>query len=94
MSQPKKLEEIDLAPIPGKKYWNIEREWREEFIYFLMVDRFHDDLERKPVLGQNRCPGVQAPDMEFYGGKLKGITRNLDYIAGLGAVQSGFRHPL
>jgi hypothetical protein len=48
MSHPKKLEDIDLTPIPGKKYYSIEREWREEFIYFLMVDRFHDDLVRQP----------------------------------------------
>jgi glycosidase len=86
MSLPKSLDEIDLAPIPGKKYSNLEREWREEFIYFLMVDRFHDDLERKPVLGSNRSQGVKAPDNEFYGGKIKGITRNLDYIAGLGCT--------
>ena len=86
MSQPKSLAEIDLTPIPGKQYCTIEREWREEFIYFLMVDRFHDDLERKPVPGPNRSLGVKAPDNEFYGGKIKGITRNLDYIAGLGCT--------
>ena len=86
MSQPKSLAEIDLTPIPGKQYCTLEREWREEFIYFLMVDRFHDDLERKPVPGPNRSLGVKAPDNEFYGGKIKGITRNLDYIAGLGCT--------
>ena len=30
-------------------------------------------------------PGVSTPD-DFYGGKLRGITRNLDYIAGLGCT--------
>jgi glycosidase len=83
---PRSLNDIDLAPLPGKTYFNIEREWREDFIYFLMVDRFHDDMARQPVPGPDRCLGVIAPDNEFYGGKIKGITRNLDYIAGLGCT--------
>jgi glycosidase len=86
MPQPKSLSEIDLTPVPGKQYLNIEREWREEFIYFLMVDRFHDDSPRQPVLGPNRCKGIATSDNQFYGGKIKGITQNLDYIAGLGCT--------
>ena len=86
MPQPKSLSEIDLTPVPGKNYFNIEREWREEFIYFLMVDRFHDGTQRRPELGPNRCKGVVTPDNQFYGGKIKGITQNLDYIAGLGCT--------
>jgi len=77
--------QLDLSPIPGKTYFNFEREWREEFIYFLLVDRFHDDKPRSPTLGPGRSSGVQTPD-DFYGGKLKGITQNLDYIAGLGCT--------
>lgn len=86
MPQPTSLSEIKLTPIPGKRYLNIEREWREEFIYFLMVDRFHDDTPRQPVLGPSRCKGVTPPDNQFYGGKIKGITQNLDYIVGLGCT--------
>jgi glycosidase len=74
---------IDLSPIPGKQYFSLEREWREEFIYFLMVDRFHDDQRRAPVPQAGRSPGILTPD-GFYGGKIKGITDHLDYIAGLG----------
>jgi glycosidase len=79
------LSQIDLAPKPGKKYFNFEREWREEFVYFLLVDRFHDATPRSPVLGSGRSVGVLTPD-DFYGGKIKGITQNLDYIAGLGCT--------
>ncbi|MDR3628897.1 MAG: alpha-amylase family glycosyl hydrolase [Desulfocapsaceae bacterium] len=86
MSQPRSLAEIDLAPTPGKTYCSIDREWREEFIYFLMVDRFHDSEWREPVLSPNRCRGVTPPDNAFYGGTIKGITQNLDYIAGLGCT--------
>lgn len=43
------ITEVDLNPIPGKRYMSFTREWREEFIYFLLVDRFHDDRSRTPV---------------------------------------------
>ncbi len=85
MAQPTSLKEIELTPSLGKQYFNLDREWREEFIYFLMVDRFHDDTDRKPVLSPDRCQGVKTPN-DFYGGKIKGITQNLDYIAGLGCT--------
>jgi alpha-amylase len=35
MSQPVLLMDIDLTPTSGKHYFNVNREWREEFIYFL-----------------------------------------------------------
>jgi glycosidase len=79
------IQEVNLAPLPGKTYFSIDREWREEFIYFLLVDRFHDDSVRAPNLQAGRSLGVQVPD-DFYGGKIKGITQNLDYIAGLGCT--------
>ncbi|MGC4038506.1 MAG: alpha-amylase family glycosyl hydrolase [Chitinophagaceae bacterium] len=79
------VNDIDLKRLQGKQYTNFTREWREEFIYFLMVDRFHDGLARIPVTGNARSAGIQTPD-HFYGGTIKGITRNLDYIAGLGCT--------
>jgi glycosidase len=85
MSSITTVDEIDLKAKPGKKYIDIDREWREEFIYFLMVDRFNDGSTRTPVSGNDRTRGVQTPE-DFYGGKIKGITNNLDYIAGLGCT--------
>jgi alpha-amylase len=79
------VNDLDLSPRPGKTYFSTDREWREEFIYFLMVDRFHDDATRTPVIGPVRSRGVAAGG-GFYGGKIRGITRNLDYIAGLGCT--------
>src|SRR5437870_9636748 len=84
-STPTSIAQIDLAPPPGRTYFQSEREWREEFIYFLMVDRFHDDQPRACVPRAGRSAGVAVPD-GFYGGKIRGITRNLDYIAGLGCT--------
>ena len=85
MQEPSSVQEIDLIPIPGKTYFSHTREWREEFIYFLLVDRFHDGAVRAPVRQSGRSQGVQGPD-DFYGGKIKGITQNLDYIANLGCT--------
>ena len=45
MPDPTSVKELHLKPIAGKQYFNIDREWREEFIYFLMVDRFQDDIQ-------------------------------------------------
>src|SRR5260370_7991964 len=85
MATPTSIREIDLSSISGKSYFEAFREWREEFIYFLLVDRFHDGENRAPVRQAGRTPGIATPD-DFYGGKIKGITRNLDYIAGLGCT--------
>ena len=54
MSDPISLKDIELTPIAGKAYFNSEREWREEFIYFLMVDRFQDDIVRPAATGTGR----------------------------------------
>jgi glycosidase len=83
MTLPTSIDDVDLTPLPGKTYFDLNREWREEFIYFLMVDRFQDHLHRTPVNTSGRSPGVQVPD-DFYGGQIKGIADHLDYIAGLG----------
>lgn len=79
------VKQLDLNPPPAKAYFNCEREWREEFTYFLMVDRFQDSAVRAPAGGAARSVGIQTPDT-FYGGTLRGVARNLDYIAGLGCT--------
>src|SRR5215471_18434429 len=85
MPDPISIGDIDLVPIAGKTYFNVDREWREEFIYFLMVDRFQDDVSRSIATGSARSPGITTPET-FYGGNIKGITRNLKYIADLGCT--------
>ncbi|MBI5210215.1 MAG: alpha-amylase [Elusimicrobia bacterium] len=88
MAEPKSVDELDLSPLPGKEYWSCGREWREEFIYFLMVDRFHDGRPRKPVPGPERSASLatQAELGRFCGGTLKGVARNLGYIQDLGCT--------
>jgi glycosidase len=85
MADPISINDIDLTPIAGRTYFNADREWREEFIYFLMVDRFQDGLVRPVATGSGRSAGVAAPN-DFFGGTIKGIRQNLEYIAGLGCT--------
>lgn len=82
------IDDIDLTPKPGKKYWkNCHREWREEFIYFLLVDRFHDDHIRK-AMNTNESNGFGTGEQlkKICGGTIRGIINNLDYISGLGCT--------
>jgi glycosidase len=82
------IEDISLAPKPEKKYWkNCHREWREEFIYFLLVDRFHDYLTRKPVnASRPKGFGNEEQLKKVCGGTIRGIINNLDYISDLGCT--------
>lgn len=83
------IKEIDLSPKPGKTYWkNCHREWREEFIYFLLVDRFHDNNKRRPLEFEIRHYGFgeEKELQKRCGGTLKGIFNHLAYIKDLGCT--------
>lgn len=85
----KSVHEINLQPKAGKRYWaNCHREWREEFIYFLLVDRFHDGHQRKAHTSADRQSGFGTPEelQKFCGGTIRGIIDHLDYIHGLGCT--------
>ncbi len=83
------VKEIDLSPKPGKTYWpNSHREWREEFIYFLLVDRFHDNHQRVSVELPGKRSGYGSTQQlpNFCGGTINGITQHLSYIRDLGCT--------
>lgn len=83
------INEINLQPKPDKKYWqNCHREWREEFIYFLLVDRFHDSHDRKPMNNIDRQSGFGKHDelQRICGGTIRGIIDHLEYIHDLGCT--------
>ena len=88
-SDMKSIDEIDLSPKSGKQYWvNCHREWREEFIYFLMVDRFHDSNPRQTLQFGTRHSGFgnSAQLGKWCGGTIRGIIDHLDYINTLGCT--------
>lgn len=85
----KSIYDLDLSAKPGKHYWqNCDRQWREEVIYFLMVDRFHDNNDRMPAAVSGKTNGFGSPEQltTSCGGTLSGITRNLHYIRDLGCT--------
>ena len=69
----------EVFPSPG--------DWRDVFIYFLLVDRFDNNQENIPPYDPNTAPIGRDQDQGrlFQGGNLRGIIRRLDYIRGLGA---------
>lgn len=85
----KSINEIDLKPKPGKIYGsNCHREWREEFIYFVLIDRFHDSRKRYPLEFADRHHGFgeEYELKQRCGGTLRGIINHLHYIRDLGCT--------
>jgi glycosidase len=85
----KSIKDIDLSAKPGKKYWvNCHREWREEFIYFILIDRFHDSNKRHTVEFDTRHSGFGDSEQltKQCGGTISGIVDHLDYIKNLGCT--------
>ncbi len=75
---------LDYEP-PGEVHPS-PLDWRDQFVYFLMVDRFHNNRDDIPPYDPaTASTGRNHDDGEiFQGGKLKGITAKLDYIKNLG----------
>ncbi len=61
-------------------------DWRDNFIYFLLVDRF-DNNEDIPLYDEQAAVTDRDSSQGklFQGGKIRGIIRRLDYIKNLGA---------
>jgi len=59
-------------------------DWRDQVIYFLMIDRFDDG---NPANNDQGAGEFDPTDRrKFSGGDLAGVGRRLDYILGLGAT--------
>jgi glycosidase len=64
----------DPSPFPSPA------DWRDQVIYFLMVDRFNN-----PSSPPNHAPFDDSTFAKFQGGKFSGVQAQLSYIKGLGA---------
>ena len=60
------------------------RDWRDEILYFVLLDRFDDGDPGNNDQGQGEFD--PADPRRFSGGDLAGVRRRLDYIQGLGAT--------
>jgi glycosidase len=75
----------DLDFTPAHKAFPSPRDWRDVFIYQLLIDRFDDGKDHPPYDPESTPRGRDPKQACFFqGGKIKGITRRLDYIQGLG----------
>ncbi len=63
-------------------------DWRDQFIYFLLVDRFdNNNPSVPPYSASDGAPAADAGHRHhFQGGNLRGLARRLDYIEGLGCT--------
>ncbi len=82
----KSITEVDFIP-PGKVFPS-PSDWRDQFVYFLLVDRFDNNQPNIPAY--NPASALRGRDPEqgrlFQGGNLKGIISRLDYIQNLGCT--------
>ena len=62
MPDPTSVNDIQLSPIPGKEYFSIDREWREEFMR--LRDRWNAWVLSGPALGLDGH--VRAPFSASY----------------------------
>jgi glycosidase len=79
------VEQLDFTP--QSEVFPSPRDWRDQFIYQLLIDRF-DDGQDHPAYDSNSAPRGRDTSTSgcFQGGKIKGVTRRLDYIKNLGCT--------
>ncbi len=80
------VKELDFRP--AGRVFPSPRDWRDQFIYFLLVDRFDNNQEGIPAYDPLIAPRGRDPSEGriFQGGNLKGIMRRLEYIKNLGCT--------
>ena len=84
--KPVSLSEIDFKP--KSKVFPSPSDWRDQFIFFLLVDRFNSGEKNIPPFNAETTPTGRndAEGEKWQGGTLKGITDKLEYIKGLGCT--------
>jgi glycosidase len=77
-------------------YFPSPADWRNEILYFLLVDRFSDGLEdQRPLLDRTNLAAARPPNWRWdlwsqsggerwQGGNLAGVASKLDYLKDLG----------
>jgi len=86
MAIPQSIQELNFEPTASLH--PSPYDWRDQFIYFLLVDRFDDNKLTRPVYqeGQTTTGRDENQGHTFQHGNLKGITRRLNYIKSLGCT--------
>jgi glycosidase len=84
--KPKSLSEIDFKP--AGKVFPSPVDWRDHFIYFLLVDRFNNGDKNIPAYDPASAVNdrTDSDGEKWQGGTLKGVTDGLDYMKDLGCT--------
>ena len=85
MAEPfRSVQQLDFTP--QDDVFPSPADWRDVFVYFLLVDRFDNNSKGlRPYADSGPQGRDPAQGKIFQGGNLKGIMRRLNYIKGLGA---------
>jgi len=84
-TRPQSVNDLEFQPLHTLHPSPLD--WRDQVIYFLLVDRFDDNKDHPAYSGQFGPDGRNPADgRRFQGGNLKGITRRLDYLHNLGCT--------
>jgi glycosidase len=67
-------------------------DWRDQVIYFVMIDRFADGEQRNNDQGTGEFD--PADGAKYSGGDLAGVRQRIDYIRGLGATSIWITPPI
>ncbi len=79
------IDQLDFHP--KKSVHPSPGDWRDQCIYFLLVDRFDDNRWHLPYLGFTKRPMPPSKNgLGVHGGNLKGIRRRLQYLKSLGVT--------
>ncbi|HEX2092367.1 MAG TPA: alpha-amylase family glycosyl hydrolase [Longimicrobiaceae bacterium] len=85
----------DVALPRGRQYFPSPGDWRDEILYFLLVDRFSDERTDRPPVDRSN-PGAargagwrwdrwaESGGDRWQGGTLRGVRARLDYLQRLG----------
>lgn len=84
--KPKSLSDISFKP--AGKVFPSPSDWRDQFIYHLLVDRFNSGNKNIPLYDLATTPTGRddSEGEKWQGGTLQGITDRLDYIKNLGCT--------
>lgn len=83
------LDQAVNPPNPAASAFPSPEDWRDRWIYFLMLDRFNN-----PSAVPNHSPFDDPNFSEFQGGKFSGVQQQLAYIKNLGAGAIWLSPPL
>ncbi|MBU2664985.1 hypothetical protein KOI35_15890 [Actinoplanes bogorensis] len=89
----RRVADLDFAQFAGREFTASPSDWGDRVLYFLMLDRFSDGVDRPPLRAEDHGNAVRTPADEqhwrdagtrWLGGTLAGLRGRLGYLKRLG----------